>query len=153
MQTKNAHHHFLVLILMRYCNILIGSVYPTYSLVVLVNKKWLWDCNFSLGIFLPSLYSWHGFTWFRVHPTIISSFPVVVLWSISLRLNLSTLSVKNPSVKSDGFLPWWRIFFTDEIFCRRNFLQTYFFYRQIIFTNELFFLFGQYFAFCCLKTP
>ena len=54
----------------------------------------------------------------------------------------STLSVKNPSVKSDEFLPWWRIFFTDEIF-----------YRRIFFTDELVFLFGQYFAFCCLKTP
>ena len=47
-----------------------------------------------------------------------------------------TLSVKNPSVKSDEFLPWWRIFFTDEIF-----------YRRIFFTDELVFLFGQYFAF------
>ena len=25
---------------------------------------------------------------------------------------------------SDEFLPWWRIFFTDENFCRRNFLPT-----------------------------
>ena len=39
-----------------------------------------------------------------------------------------TLSVKNPSVKSDEFLPWWQIFFTDEIFYR-----LIFFYRQIIF--------------------
>ena len=50
---------------------------------------------------------------------------------------LSTLSVKNPSVKSDEFLPWWRIFFTDEICCWRNFLPTVFFlptnnfYRRI----------------------
>ena len=43
---------------------------------------------------------------------------------------------KNPSVKSDEY-----------------FLPTDFFYRPIIFTDELVFLFGPYFAFCCLKTP
>ena len=56
---------------------------------------------------------------------------------------IATLSVKNPSVKSDEFLPWLRIFFTNEIFCQRNFLPTDFFYQQIIFTNELVFLFGK----------
>ena len=48
----------------------------------------------------------------------------------------------------------WRVFaLVTNIFYRRNFLLTDFFYRQIIFTDELVFLFGQYFAFCCLKTP
>ena len=94
-----------------------------------------------------------------------------------------TLSVKNPSVKSDEFLPWWQIFFTDEIFYRliffyrqiifvvrssgfkpekKQFKKNFFlnllvnfrlttvinlhltiFYRRIIFTDELVFLFGQ----------
>ena len=45
---------------------------------------------------------------------------------------LFTLSVKNPSVKSDEFLPWWRIFFTDKILCQRNF------YRRIFFTDKFF---------------
>ena len=77
------------------CNNLIVSVYSIHSLVVLVNGKWLWNCNFSLDIFIPSLYSWQEFTritiWCNIqshtdllssHPTIVSSFPVVVLRSI-----------------------------------------------------------------------
>ena len=47
-----------------------------------------------------------------------------------------TLSVKDPSVKSDEILPWWRIFFTDENICLRNFLPTNIFYRRIFFTDE-----------------
>ena len=59
----------------------------------------------------------------------------------------------------------WRIFaLLKNIFYRRNFLPTNFlptdfflptnnFYRRIIFTDKLVFLFGQYFAFCCLKIP
>ena len=59
----------------------------------------------------------------------------------------------------------WRIFaLATNIFYRRNLLPTKFFtngfflptnnfYWRIIFTDELVFLFGQYFAFCCLKTP
>ena len=57
--------------------------------------------------------------------------------------NYHTLSVKNSSVKSEEFLPRWRIFSTDENFCRRNFLLTNFFNRRIFFTDEfLFFYFS-----------
>ena len=33
--------------------------FPCY----LVIAKWLLGCNFSLGIFIPSVYSWNGLTW------------------------------------------------------------------------------------------
>ena len=80
------------------CNILVGSIYPIHSLVVLVNEKWLWDSIFSLGIYIPfctikmtSLESQFDATYtdlLSFHRTMMSSFPVVVLQSISLHLNL-----------------------------------------------------------------
>ena len=41
-------------------------LYPTHSLVVLVNEKWLWDYNFSLSIFTSSLYNWNGLAWITI---------------------------------------------------------------------------------------
>ena len=74
-QAKNAHHHFLVLTTMWY---LITHIYPTHSLIVLVSGKRLWNCNFSLGIFIASLCSWHRFTWItircNIHWLVVLSF-------------------------------------------------------------------------------